>query len=295
MWSTQRQQHADFLDQLDFALDQLFVRDRNHDRFAIMLIDNVMELALHSHAISIANERRFGAQPELSEDLVVSAKGRRFDAKVKLAKATGLLSDDQAGAVNALHEFRNTAHHAGLRHERILNPLAAFYLHTACAVLASNKRGNIWFSSSTLDVLPRRAVKYIGQSASIDSADWREVWNRLRSIAEPLVEPLVLALAEDAEAMVEAADWALSFLANDGFKKTTREEALVEAQVAALWSTPEVQRRLSAASEEAQQGRVMAATLAWLETRPDASASIQRPPGDVAAMGFGRRVIGIEP
>ena len=35
---------ADQIDQLDLALDQLSVRDRNFDRFALMLVDNVVEL-----------------------------------------------------------------------------------------------------------------------------------------------------------------------------------------------------------------------------------------------------------
>lgn len=37
---------ADQIDQLDLAIDQLAVRDRNFDRFALMLIDNVVELVL---------------------------------------------------------------------------------------------------------------------------------------------------------------------------------------------------------------------------------------------------------
>ena len=47
---------ADQVDQLDLALDQLAVRDRNFDRFAMMLIDNVVELTLHGHAREKASE-----------------------------------------------------------------------------------------------------------------------------------------------------------------------------------------------------------------------------------------------
>jgi hypothetical protein len=38
---------ADQIDQLDLCLDQLAIRDRNFDRFALMLVDNVVELTLH--------------------------------------------------------------------------------------------------------------------------------------------------------------------------------------------------------------------------------------------------------
>lgn len=38
---------SDNIDQLDLALDQLVIADRNYDRFAFMLVDNVVELTLH--------------------------------------------------------------------------------------------------------------------------------------------------------------------------------------------------------------------------------------------------------
>lgn len=40
---------ADQIDQMDLALDQLAMHDRNFDRFALMLIDNVVELSLHNY------------------------------------------------------------------------------------------------------------------------------------------------------------------------------------------------------------------------------------------------------
>ena len=39
---------SDSIDQLDLALDQLAMMDRNFDRFALMLIDNIVELTLHN-------------------------------------------------------------------------------------------------------------------------------------------------------------------------------------------------------------------------------------------------------
>lgn len=41
---------ADQIDQLDLALDQLAMKDRNFDRFALMLVDNTVELTLHQYA-----------------------------------------------------------------------------------------------------------------------------------------------------------------------------------------------------------------------------------------------------
>ena len=43
---------ADNIDQLDLALDQLAVADRNFDRFALMLVDNVKEKVNPSNPFS---------------------------------------------------------------------------------------------------------------------------------------------------------------------------------------------------------------------------------------------------
>lgn len=45
-----RQFLSDNIDQLDLALEQLIVDDRNFDRFVFMLIDNMVELTLHKFA-----------------------------------------------------------------------------------------------------------------------------------------------------------------------------------------------------------------------------------------------------
>ena len=47
---------ADVIDQLDLAIDQLAINERNFDRFALMLVDNVIELTLHGHAQNISHE-----------------------------------------------------------------------------------------------------------------------------------------------------------------------------------------------------------------------------------------------
>ncbi len=136
----------------------------------MMLIDNVVELALHHHAESVGSYQRLGMKTEIPPELIRNAKGRYFEAKVKLAKASGLVSGALADSLATLHDFRNSAHHAGERHERILNSLAAFYLQSACEILQSDHLKNWGFSSSSEDVVPRRALKYLGTSGTASAA-----------------------------------------------------------------------------------------------------------------------------
>jgi hypothetical protein len=52
---------ADVIDQLDLALDQLQMTDRNFDRFACMLIDNAMELnSSHDCSRSVCKTEALG-------------------------------------------------------------------------------------------------------------------------------------------------------------------------------------------------------------------------------------------
>jgi hypothetical protein len=99
-----------------------------------MLIDNVVELVLHQHAQDKKHENEswgHASQPRHDIAAVSAALGPRFDAKVTLARLTGLLSSQIGEAVSELHGFRNTAYHGGLRHEGILHSLALFYFDNA--------------------------------------------------------------------------------------------------------------------------------------------------------------------
>lgn len=266
MWRTERQLFSDLLDQLDFALDQLFVRDRNHDRFSVMLVDNVVELAMHHYAESVSTRRRLGLGKDLEPEIVRKATGRHFDAKVKLAKATGLVSQTLGDSIAELHEYRNSAHHGGRRHERILNPMGAFYLQCACDILASDELKLWGFSASSADIVSRRAQRYIANpnSTSDLTTDWGSVWKRVRLIVEPLAAELVASLAADAIVMVDATDEALRFLSEDGFNKPTRDQVVVDAQVAALWPLPETQERLQSLPSQLTANWTVSDALDWL-------------------------------
>src|SRR4051794_36616344 len=74
---------ADHIDQLDLALDQLAMRDRNFDRFALMLVDNVVELALHQFAQDRAGENKTSS-PKNDPKAVAQALGQHFESKVRL-------------------------------------------------------------------------------------------------------------------------------------------------------------------------------------------------------------------
>jgi len=103
---------ADNIDQMDFALDQLAINDRNFDRFALMLIDNVVEIILHKHAQEIEYENDIWSrlkQTKYDPKAIQDALGQHFQPKINFAKVTGVLSPEIADSFKYLHSFRNTA------------------------------------------------------------------------------------------------------------------------------------------------------------------------------------------
>ena len=85
---------ADNIDQFDLALDQLAVSDRDFDRFALMLVDNVVELTLHRFVQDRASENEmWGRIDKPKHDPKVIEKalglGQDFDNKAKAARKLG--------------------------------------------------------------------------------------------------------------------------------------------------------------------------------------------------------------
>src|SRR6266568_1956587 len=162
---------ADQIDQLDLALDQLAMRDRNFDRFAMMLIDNVVELTLHQQARECSYENKSWGRdddPKYDPKAVAQALGQAFDAKVRLARISEMLSDAVADSLLYLHGYRNAVYHQGVRHEGILHGLAIFYFEIACGVLKAFNP--MWWTSGN-EKLSHRAVKYLGKPGLADGRD----------------------------------------------------------------------------------------------------------------------------
>ena len=259
---------ADGIDQLDLALDQLAIEDRNFDRFALMLVDNVVELTLHQFARDRATENTMWGRlrkPKFDPQAVETALGRSFPNKVRLAARLNLLSDSLAESILYLHDFRNTAYHQGVRHEGILHSLALFYFRNACEVLTAFKP--LYWSSGSSDFIPHRARKYIGDVRRFGPSDgFRAVYSRLAEVAESLKGNLIGDLAVDMAKTVDEMDSTIQFLADDAPQKVSRDKAVVEAQAWALAFTDEAK---TFARLKGYKSGTIGAYVEWLEENFD--------------------------
>ena len=223
---------ADNIDQLDLALDQLAVSDRNFDRFALMLTDNVVELTLHRFIQDKASENEMWGRfspPKHDPKTIQKGLGQNFDSKVRASAKLGLIDTDSCETILNLHSFRNTAYHKGLRHEKILHSLAVFYFRTACALLkAYEPRMWSWGGS---DRISHRAMKYIGKKTfGAHSNKFQEAYTRLDEVAATMEEDLIGDLCCDLAETIQSIDDAISFLASDGPEIKTRKQVIIDSQ-----------------------------------------------------------------
>ena len=223
---------ADHVDQLDLALDQLAMRDRNFSRFALMLIDNVVELTLHQYAQDKSHENDFSGRnepPWNDPKAVAAALGPHFDSKVRLARNTGMLSVELSETILHLHTFRNTAYHRGLRQEGILHSLALFYFRSACDVLANYSP--MGWSSSSRDQIPHRATKYLGKPNCLDGEKaFKAAWARLRQVTESMGNTLVSDLHNEMRKTIESVNDQIQFLADESPDKKTRKQVIIDCK-----------------------------------------------------------------
>jgi hypothetical protein len=230
---------ADQIDQMDLALDQILMRDRNGDRVALMLIDNAVELTLHEFAVTKDYENpRFTArrQQNIKQDRIKAALGRNFEEKVRCAKEYDLISEEYASSIRIFHAIRNTAYHSGLRHEQILHSLAIHYFKVACAVVSAYEP--MFWSSCSSDVISCRAMKYLGQPSFTQFVglkdESRKIWSRMSGIVSTMPDSLISDLAKDVEENIETTDGHLDFIVEASPVKTTRKQTIIECQAWAV-------------------------------------------------------------
>lgn len=224
------------IEQLDLALEHLSKGDANNARFALMLVDNVVEIVLHKYAGDNDKRRRIWGRIEeqAEEPLLTAALGRGFDQKVRYAKSTGLIADDAtAQSINICHGFRNEVYHVGIQHEPILPALAGFYFGIGCGLFERySPNGISWGSNSKI---PDRAQKYFGKMPGL--GEHQRACRTLKTAASGIVPDLGPALATHMLSMIQASDRAIEFLATDGPKKQSRSDVIVDCQAWTSFTT----------------------------------------------------------
>lgn len=244
------------INQLDLAIDQILLNDTNHDRFALILVDNVLELAFHNYAISCSNSsimKLLGKEDEY-EALIRKALGRNFDSKVKLAYEKKMISKEQYEIILIMHTYRNKAYHQGINDENIIHSLVVYYLITACEVL-SNYNTNGVFSSSSTDKVTIRASKYIGNinSFSHNANIYNDCFSKVLEVAKNLEYDLKDDLHSNMDEVINEYDDYIKYLL-DSPNVSNRDDVIIDCQALAITFTDKAKK--FAAEKEYEENTV---------------------------------------
>lgn len=226
------------INQLDLALDHLAQRDEDSARFALMLIDNVVEMTLHRHALA-AVMRIFieNDDHKIDETIVHKAQGTFFGPKVKLARKVGLVSPETAKSISHLHKLRNVAYHQGIFYAETIRSLTIFYFKIACELLQKK----CLIPLELRKQVPYRATKYLDHPASNEST----VWAQLEKVANALPSDLLSDLVHGMTQTIQSIDDMIGFWTTRSNPQISRNQVLTHAQMEALIFSPDGKKAIA--------------------------------------------------
>jgi hypothetical protein len=130
------------VEQLDRATRELHEGNPVNSRLALILTDNVVELASHrtcKQLIDWDGGRSWLDKPKFSQQQRKRVLGRFFDQKIAFLRSEGLLAEDEQEFILIAHEHRNKAYHIGLRDDAIMWSLAWHYHKLGCELFGRLK------------------------------------------------------------------------------------------------------------------------------------------------------------
>jgi hypothetical protein len=254
---------ANLIEQIDLAVEHLAKGDANNARFALMLSDNAVELMLHRMALDQKRKLKDYPQGTYAHKAVLErAQGRHFEEKVKLAKLTAGLSEDQADILMIAHAFRNEVYHVGVQHEDILCAVAGLHIRTVCDFFISFAPTSMFWSSNQR--LPDRAKVYFSEPGLLKPDAVTEFHAACRDLAVKTGhsdKAFATTLASHMAETVEEKDHFLEYISTGAPRQQTRDEVVVDCQVWPLAFSEEGKRF---AETNKFPGGNMLAFLGWL-------------------------------
>lgn len=218
------------IEQLDLAAKQLEERNPSYGRFALILIDNVVELMIHRicmQEISHDNLWVKLGKPKFTAEQRADAIGQRFDRKVKLCKKIKKINDYHASAILICHKYRNELYHEGLKYNDIVWDISSYYLSVAIDMLGTVYPSNSWSSG---EIVSRVVEKHAGKGGRKVLSQMKDVAKSLKKEQPVRDKTLQISLSDSAMARVKETEDAMAFLVEDDPQQRTEEETIVSLQ-----------------------------------------------------------------
>ncbi len=182
------------------ALEEAALQLRKHtatgDRLALVLTDNIIELAMFFEAdYRFEYDRLFPSvkSPKFNEKMRREVR-EHFDKKVSFLVQESGISEDDGNFIKVAHKLRNESYHKGILREDVLPFIAKTYFGIACKCLVKFFRGS--YASST-DRSTVSLKKYGIAGSMVMSQD------NMQRICDMLMDSNTCSIREHAEALSE--------------------------------------------------------------------------------------------
>ena len=244
--------------QLDLAAEFLRAESPIRNRLALILVDNVVELLMHTRCVADSHDWliKHGHKPEQEKKLHV-ALGEKFAPKLAYVHSIGKLTDDERQFLGKAHRLRNEAYHSGVMHEGVLHPIAWTYHDVACALLVRLHLRVVGHRSGEPipPVLRRHAPRCDKPGDLVMNDTLRGIADSLASARGELEQPLASALsAAVLDTIGELLD-SVAYMAKGSHFAATLDGFLRFLQ---MWSGPSNKAYVDAARLERWQERASA-------------------------------------
>lgn len=222
------------VEQLDLAAQQLHEDGPAYARFALLLVDNMVELMIHREcqwAIAGDEFALKAGRPRFDAKSRARALGHHVDEKIKFCRDLGVISLDEFDFIHSAHGYRNELYHVGIRHDGLIYPLAWQYHTLACELFAKLKvRAYTWESRKSVRSDAVCAHWPEGARALFDEGAFSSASKSLIAAKPPLAPSFEKQLSRFALQAVEGVDSSLDFLVEDNMSGMGEEEVLTEVQ-----------------------------------------------------------------
>lgn len=221
------------IDQLHLAAEQLRRGHPTYSRFALILVDNAVELMLHRRAEAEFKREQlffFSKPQKYSDEQRKEVLGQHFDSKAKFARDLGEINEVEMEFILHAHGFRNQLYHAGLKHETVIGEIAWHYHGMACRLFGQFRDFMMmWLSNEP--VTPTVEIYCGPQGLNNLETELPRIAAQLDAARGPIGRPLAVVLSETIVMRMEEMTSNLDFIVSDAPGKKSREAWVFELQI----------------------------------------------------------------
>jgi hypothetical protein len=255
------------IEHLHLAAQQLNKLEPTYTRFALILIDNLVELLFFrktEHLIDfddgiwIGPWRRGGAG-NISEEQRNKFRGKNgLSERRSFCVNLGLLSQVESEFISRMHKYRNGAYHGGVLHDEYLRPITWHYHDVACDLLGRicPIEGGYLIGEKVTAIVRRYTSKLDPQKAISEKTD--NVVQKLKRAKKALNESVQTVLSHAAVEFVERMEGEIAYIAEQAYHDD-EVAALEDVQFSCYveWNN-DLQSKLSTIQKYAVQQKLIA-------------------------------------